>query len=400
MRKSLELSNSGIKLLITKQINGKQEVLFSKKEFIDNVDYFDMGTHDSIATKINNLITESHTFLDIFYDSIDIAVPVNVTAAKYKKTEIVRINSSKFISKREVRDLKNELTRTENRNYKEIYFKPIIIKCDNKQISKAELFNTKGKKLLLEGFAYYIESQYLSLIENIIEKTKINFNKIYPIGINFGAFTKNDDQKLLVIDLGYKHTTLMKYINNNQYDSKTFEIGAKNIINSIKTKFDQDEYYSRKYLETFGEIPPENIKDNRTILTNYDDEKQSYIEYTMKDLSTIITDKINKIFDTIVPVIKKYKNHKVVITGGLSDLKGLLEYVQTRYDGIIFEINISNTIGAKETSFINCFALNEILGPDDKLVNTNETKINDKIKILSLINIRNIIKKKEHLKEK
>ena len=391
MKKSLELSHSGLKLLITKNINGKQEVLFSKRKTIAYVDYFDITMQSKIAFEINNLINESFDFLDIYYDTIDISIPQDYINTKYKKVTNIRINSSKNITKEELNFTKKDLMKTNNPQLKSIFFKPSKILLDGMQVKTNEIFFTKCKKIVLEGYVYYADLNLLSCIDKIFYNINIDFGNIYPTGLNFGEFIENVEKDMVTIDMGYKNVSLSKYINNNLYDIKLFKMGAKNIINDIKIKFDINHKEAKNYLERFGEIPPERIKDNRIILSRYDDKKQSYQEYTMKDLSEIITIHINNIFDIIVPILKNEKNTRFVITGGLADLKGLLEYVMTRYKDISFDIIISNTIGAKNTSFINLFSLNKIIIEDPKLVNTNETKINDKIRIS--INLDKIMKK-------
>ncbi len=381
MKKSLELSNSGIKLLITKRINGREEVLFSKNKFIPKINYFNTNQHREISGAINNLIIESQEALNISYSIIDLSVPNIYIEIAYKNASQNRINASKIISLKELRALRNQCQITDA-DFKSILFIPTKILVDGVMTSDSNIMTSKGKKIEIEGISYNLHTKFLTAVQQIFEKIQFEYENIYPINVYIAKTIRNPStKKMLVFDMGYDKIIISKYINNLLIENGSIDIGAKKIVSKISQDWNQELSLSKLYLENFGEIPPEKVQDTRAIGAQYSDQKMKYDEYTIRDLSEIIVSKIDDMFDQIAEYALNNKEYKIVLIGGLCHLKGLLEYVSTRHDDIIFDIKISDMLGARGSVFFNLLSLNQIIKNDKNILDTNETKINDNINI-------------------
>lgn len=352
--KVLEISNLGIKLLVSKIINNNVEVLFAEETPNFYVDIFNTECQRQIIKDISDLISKAEKFVNEEVNDVALVIPADWVQIKYRRTETLRLNHSLELKKDEIKTLKEQCGQSANPNLKSLFVTPTKITLDNTIVNFNKTKIYKGKKLVMEGIVYYLSKTKLSVIEQIMMKANINCDNYFVSGLGFESSL--DQKQVIAIDLGYGKTKVLKYNQGYLFSLEAPIFGSIKIIEKITSIFKIEKQYAKLYLERFGEIPPERIKDNRTIASHFNNDKKIYEEFTMQDLSRIIVNYVDKIFEKVFESIKAIlsENTKIYLIGGLSDLKGLKEYIQLKYPEVEIKLQQNaNFIGASKSSYSN-----------------------------------------------
>ncbi len=140
--------------------------------------------------------------------------------------------------------------------------------------------------------------------------------------------------------------------------------GLDDIYNHIVNQMSVNKQMAKKLFQSFGSIPPEDVVDDKVIYSNRSEDGREIIVYTKKDLSRMITEKVQDLFANVKDHIDKLKGEdevKIVFNGEIKALTGFRKFASKSFNEPDIKKYKSTIIGLRpETEFITMGMLSEV----------------------------------------
>ncbi|RKX66927.1 MAG: hypothetical protein DRP42_02010 [Tenericutes bacterium] len=234
-----------------------------------------------------------------------------------------------------------------------------------------ELFPEKQLQTIISSFQY----------EGIkIKRVQSGFKAIKKATQPYMQLSKS----VVNIDFDSYFTTITHTLDGVVQNVSKKNIGIESIYMAVAQQLEVDISSAVKLVKAFGNIPPENIVDNRIISSRFNKETGLYKDFDKKQLSSVITQVVNSIYEHIYEDvnISKESNPLFLFSGQLSGLKGFVEYSKTTLDINNVKTYKSNIVGINDyDAFVTSGALAKT-----RKVSTEDAKQQPKAQIISLFN--------------
>lgn len=338
----IEIKDTNALIILFKNTSNGWHVLLSKEyEYEsdntreidkDNLASFDLSWIPKMKKDVSKIIS-INKINDIFLTINTIGTVIELKNYDIKTTEKTTETFSNLINKELHNDSKLSLI-----NYK------LEDKIETPLHKKLKISYEYVNKKIVEDIKKYLETFNIRITKIISSKDAI-FEALKPY--------MNKSKKIINIQIEDKFTSfyylrdekLASFLKRNQ--------GLNFIYRKIANQYKLTIDYARYLFLTFGNIPPEIIKDNRIIFNgrNLLGEK---IIFSKKDLSKIITFAVNDILKDIINKVKdtNIKDYEIIFSGQITKLNGFEDYAKNRLDIKNVTIYKTNFIGINSTTEI------------------------------------------------
>ena len=191
-----------------------------------------------------------------------------------------------------------------------------------------------GDKLGVEISIISSDSNTLTNLENVVKHCDLEIDEIVYTPYASGISLLSEEEKELgvaLIDMGSTLTTVSIFYNGSILYTKSIPLGGNMVTNDVSRIFSLSFANAERIKIINGQLIEELENSLSTIEVDTLGEDNESIEITRKDLISVIKPRIFEIVNTINDIIidSKYNNiiaNRVVITGGASQMEGLLDF--------------------------------------------------------------------------
>ena len=191
-----------------------------------------------------------------------------------------------------------------------------------------------GDKLGVEISIISSDSNTLKNLENVVKHCDLEIDEIVYTPYASGISLLSEEEKELgvaLIDMGSTLTTVSIFYNGSILYTKSIPLGGNMVTNDVSRIFSLSFANAERIKIINGQLIEELENSLSTIEVDTLGEDNESIEITRRDLISVIKPRIFEIVNTINDIIidSKYNNiitNRVVITGGASQMEGLLDF--------------------------------------------------------------------------
>lgn len=315
--------NNNIKLLSCESYPSK----IVKKNIITNF--------NELLSEVKSLINESEKKSQTKINSINLNIPTINSISKYYDSEIDHINNE--ITELDIKKaINNSDYFAVNEDYFEIFNNIYGYILDNNLLFNSPVGNYANYLKIL-FYKILIPYKTLNSYKNIIDKLNIKIDSYVPSPLSSALSVLSNDEKMIgsiCIDLGHSNTSISIFENNNFIYGDSVLVGSNNITNDIargvSTTLDSAERLKTLYSSLISAPSDEYEIIEVPIISG---ENDKFLQINRLKINSIVKPRVEETLEMIWQKIKQNNLHKkqiknVVLTGGGSQLEGILQYAE------------------------------------------------------------------------
>ena len=343
IRAGLNLGNSKISCVVCDYKDSKNIKILSlislptkdlKKNIIIN--------YSNLLHEIKKLIIDSEKNSQTKLNSINLNIPANESISEYYDSE-VNINEEKI----SVLHLKKAINESEffkkNINYFEVLNSIIGYELDNKLLYSDPVGNY-ANKIKVFFYRLLINDKFFKNLLNLKKDLKLDVDNYIPSPLSSSLSVLSEDEKNLgsiCIDLGHTTTSIAIYENKKFIFGDALLVGGNNVTNDIARGVSTTITSAERLKTLYGSVISSPSDEHELIeVPAISGENNQFNQINRSTVNSIIKPRIEETLEMVWQKIKqknldtkKIKN--VVLTGGGSQLEGIIEYAK-----IIFSSNV------------------------------------------------------------
>ena len=343
IRAGLNLGNSKISCVVCDYKDSKNIKILSlislptkdlKKNIIIN--------YSNLLHEIKKLIIDSEKNSQTKLNSINLNIPANESISEYYDSE-VNINEEKI----SVLHLKKAINESEffkkNINYFEVLNSIIGYELDNKLLYSDPVGNY-ANKIKVFFYRLLINDKFFKNLLNLKKDLKLDVDNYIPSPLSSSLSVLSEDEKNLgsiCIDLGHTSTSIAIYENKKFIFGDALLVGGNNVTNDIARGVSTTITSAERLKTLYGSVISSPSDEHELIeVPAISGENNQFNQINRSTVNSIIKPRIEETLEMVWQKIKqknldtkKIKN--VVLTGGGSQLEGIIEYAK-----IIFSSNV------------------------------------------------------------
>ncbi len=343
IRAGLNLGNSKISCVVCDYKDSKNIKILSlislptkdlKKNIIIN--------YSNLLHEIKKLIIDSEKNSQTKLNSINLNIPANESISEYYDSE-VNINEEKI----SVLHLKKAINESEffkkNINYFEVLNSIIGYELDNKLLYSDPVGNY-ANKIKVFFYRLLLNDKFFKNLLNLKKDLKLDVDNYIPSPLSSSLSVLSEDEKNLgsiCIDLGHTTTSIAIYENKKFIFGDALLVGGNNVTNDIARGVSTTITSAERLKTLYGSVISSPSDEHELIeVPAISGENNQFNQINRSTVNSIIKPRIEETLEMVWQKIKqknldtkKIKN--VVLTGGGSQLEGIIEYAK-----IIFSSNV------------------------------------------------------------
>ncbi len=343
IRAGLNLGNSKISCVVCDYKDSKNIKILSlislptkdlKKNIIIN--------YSNLLHEIKKLIIDSEKNSQTKLNSINLNIPANESISEYYESE-VNINEEKI----SVLHLKKAINESEffkkNINYFEVLNSIIGYELDNKLLYSDPVGNY-ANKIKVFFYRLLLNDKFFKNLLNLKKDLKLDVDNYIPSPLSSSLSVLSEDEKNLgsiCIDLGHTTTSIAIYENKKFIFGDALLVGGNNVTNDIARGVSTTITSAERLKTLYGSVISSPSDEHELIeVPTISGENNQFNQINRSTVNSIIKPRIEETLEMVWQKIKqknldtkKIKN--VVLTGGGSQLEGIIEYAK-----IIFSSNV------------------------------------------------------------
>ena len=343
IRAGLNLGNSKISCVVCDYKDSKNIKILSlislptkdlKKNIIIN--------YSNLLHEIKKLIIDSEKNSQTKLNSINLNIPANESISEYYDSE-VNINEEKI----SVLHLKKAINESEffkkNINYFEVLNSIIGYELDNKLLYSDPVGNY-ANKIKVFFYRLLLNDKFFKNLLNLKKDLKLDVDNYIPSPLSSSLSVLSEDEKNLgsiCIDLGHTTTSIAIYENKKFIFGDALLVGGNNVTNDIARGVSTTITSAERLKTLYGSVISSPSDEHELIeVPTISGENNQFNQINRSTVNSIIKPRIEETLEMVWQKIKqknldtkKIKN--VVLTGGGSQLEGIIEYAK-----IIFSSNV------------------------------------------------------------
>ncbi|PPR49529.1 MAG: Cell division protein FtsA [Alphaproteobacteria bacterium MarineAlpha5_Bin5] len=295
-----------------------------------------------LLSEIKKLIIESEKKSQTKINSINLNISTVDSISKYYESEI-------FISDQQITDLhlKKAINQSEYFDESENYFNLIndIIAYDlDKRVLHTDPIGNYANNIKIYFYKLQINYKYLKNISNLIKDLKLKIDSYIPTPLSSALSTLSKDERNLgtiCIDLGHSTTSTSIFENNKFIYGDSFLVGSNNVTTDIARGVSTTLSSAERLKTLYGSIISSPSDEHEIIEIPFiSGENNKFTQISRSTINAIIKPRIEETLEIVWQNIKQNNLHNkkiknVVITGGGSQLEGIIDYAK-----VIFSSNV------------------------------------------------------------
>ena len=387
---ALEITNKSLKLLVGYEINGKVCAVYSLVkplgEIKRNGEFLDFQKTIADLAPFNN-IRDPNAKININIGDILLGLPpINFEVYQTRQNTTV-VGEDEKVQDIDIKNLFN-LARRATANYNTSNSLVDIIP-EKYVLDQGRTFINPPKGQTTSSVTLFAHVHSLS--RNVMEDYKkvvegAGFSIRRSVVTPFAASElissyPNTPKDYILVDIGARETVVSLVGNQMLYSSKIFQWGGDNITHKIEETFNISEAEAEKLKIMYG-IDKRELNFKAPICT-YADENGNEVKHYPDELNKIIKGELDIFIEGLKKEINnlladydpRYKKLKMLLVGGGSLLKGLVEYVSPKVDSSELSVIIPDTLGCRNPAFINLIGMIYVQGKYQISSEDQKTKV-------------------------
>ncbi len=366
---ALEISSSSLKLVLGYQYQGKVIVLYSVTKPIDGlVDCGNIIDLPKLSEAIKELshIKDSTAKLKIAVGEVVLVLPpLGLEVYKNDKTTTI-VSPSGLIANI---DVVNVVSLVKKEQVPQVGNEIVDIIPEKFTIDKGRSFlnpplNEMSSFLSVHASIYSLPSKIINDYKNAVISAGIRVRRIvvssYGVSELFNTY-ENIPSAYLYVDYGENITSVSLISKSVVFGSSYFLRGGKNITNALINTFNLPFAESEKLKRKIG-LDTRELLYCPSLFTTQDINGISH-DYNINDVNLAIKEELddfasalnNCIDNVLADYDPSYHDMPIILGGGASKLRGLKEYLKSKFPNCKDIINIVPTsIGARNEIYTNC----------------------------------------------
>ena len=343
IKAGLNIGNSKISCIVCEYKDPKNIKILSllsfpakdiKKNII--VDYL------SLTEEIKKLINDSEKNSQTKLNSININIPAVESISEYYDSEIY-LDNEKITDLHLNKAINKSIYFNKYENYIETINNIIGYELDNKLFYNEPIGNF-AEKVKIFFYKLLINEKFLKNTINLIDKLKIDIENYIPSPLSSALATLSEDEKNLgtiCIDLGHTNTSTSIFENKHFIFGDSFMVGSNNVTNDIARGVSTTITSAERLKTLYGSIISSPSDEHEIIEIPFiSGENNKFTQISRSTINAIIKPRIEETLEIVWQNIKQNNLHNkkiknVVITGGGSQLEGIIDYAK-----VIFSSNV------------------------------------------------------------
>ena len=339
----LNIGNSKISCVVAEIKNDRTIKLLSCKSYSSNILKKNIITNfEELSKDIKSLITESEKQSQTKINSINLNLPTVDSISRYYDSEIDNLDHQITDL-----DIKKAINNSEYLNVDDNYYE-IFNSINGYVLDNSLLFNSPvgnyADKMKILFYKILIPYKNLKSFKNVIDGLNVLIDSYVPSPLSSTLATLSEDEKkigTICIDLGHSNTSIAIFENNKFVYGDSFLVGSNNITNDlargVSTTLESAERLKTLYSSLISS-PSDEFEIIEIPIISGEDNK--YNQINKLKINSIIKPRVEETLEIVWQKLKQNNLHKkqiknVVLTGGGSQLEGILQYAE-----LIFSSNV------------------------------------------------------------
>ena len=374
---ALEITNKSVKLLVGYEIDGKVCAIYSLVKSLGEIkrngSFLDVQKLMLDLAMFNN-IKDSNAKININIGDLLVGIPpINFEVYQTVQDTTV-VGEDEKVQDIDIRNLFNQARRAAanyntNNSLVDIIPQTYILDQGRSFINPPKGQTTSSVRLVanVHSLSRGVVEDYKRIIEGA--GFSVRRNIVTPFAATQLISSYPDTPKdYILVDIGARETIVSLVGNKSIYSSKIFNWGGDNITHKIEETFNISEEEAEHIKIMYG-IDKRELNFRAPICT-YTDESGNEVKHYPDELNKIIKSELdvfiqeyNKAIDNLLTGYdQRYKKLKMLLIGGGSLLKGLVEYVTPKIDSAELSIFYPDTLGCRNPAFVNLIGMIYVQG--------------------------------------
>lgn len=336
----LDIGNSKISCIVC-DLKAKHDplVLSFVSQPTSNVSKGIITNIDVVKNEIKEIINLAGKESQTEIKSINLNIPLTDSLSYF-------YNSMVSINNEQINDLHLKKAINNSVYFDEIQKKKILMnyilsyEIDNKFVLNNPIGNF-ASSLSLNFYKLSLDVNIINTYENLFKSLQIHVENLIPKPLSSGlaTLTKDDmDLGALCIDLGESSTSFSVFQNKKLIFCDSINVGSKNITIDLARGISTTKESAERLKTLYGSVissPSDEyeIIDVPSASIHEDQSKQ----INRSTINSIIKPRVEETLELVWQKLKQYNLHKkriknIVLTGGGSELEGIIDYAQIIFD--------------------------------------------------------------------
>ena len=330
---SIDIGSSSVKTIVGEKFHNGINVIGTGQTYTSGIKNGLIDDFDIARQAIKDTIKKASIASGVDIKDVFLKLPIIGTEVYDESNEIefyedTEIDGTHIESVLEgIRD-KNDVPETEVINVFPIRF---VVDKDNEVSDPKELIARHSLKV--DAGVIAIQKSILINMIKCVEACGVDVLDVYSDAYNYGSILTPTEKELgaCVIDIGEDLTQVAFYERGELVDAESIEMAGRDITDDIAQGLNTTYDTAEKVKHQYGHAFYDSASDQDVFSVDQVDSDE-HVQYTQKDLSDFIEQRVEDIFFEIFDVLQELGLTKVnggfVVTGGSANLLGVKELLQ------------------------------------------------------------------------
>lgn len=330
---SIDIGSSSVKTIVGEKFHNGINVIGTGQTYTSGIKNGLIDDFDIARQAIKDTIKKASIASGVDIKDVFLKLPIIGTEVYDESNEIefyedTEIDGTHIESVLEgIRD-KNDVPETEVINVFPIRF---VVDKDNEVSDPKELIARHSLKV--DAGVIAIQKSILINMIKCVEACGVDVLDVYSDAYNYGSILTPTEKELgaCVIDIGEDLTQVAFYERGELVDAESIEMAGRDITDDIAQGLNTTYDTAEKVKHQYGHAFYDSASDQDVFSVDQDDSDE-HVQYTQKDLSDFIEQRVEDIFFEVFDVLQELGLTKVnggfVVTGGSANLLGVKELLQ------------------------------------------------------------------------
>ena len=330
---SIDIGSSSVKTIVGEKFHNGINVIGTGQTYTSGIKNGLIDDFDIAKQAIKDTIKKASIASGVDIKEVFLKLPIIGTEVYDEENEIdfyedTEISGSHIETVLEGIRQKNDVPDTEVIDVFPIRF---IVDGDNEVSDPKELIARHSLKV--EAGVIAIHKSILINMIKCVESCGVDVLDVYSDAYNYGSILSATEKELgaCVIDIGEDLTQIAFYERGELVDADSIELAGRDITDDIAEELNTTYETAEKIKHQYGHAYTQSASDQDVFSVDQVDSDE-LVEYTQKDLSDFIEQRVEDIFFEVFDVLQELGLTKVnggfVVTGGSANLLGVKELLQ------------------------------------------------------------------------
>lgn len=351
---SIDIGSDSVKLIVGEFIENQLHILSARKVKTAGIENCKIVDKESLISSIKKVIESTSKALGI--DIKRVILGINPYRAKLvKSVAAIKVKSDSSIIDGD--DITAVIHKSANGKVEEDYVLlgvlPVEFVVDGDRVIK----DPKGlisKQLILKSIVITSPKDYVSSFMSAVEESGLKVVDIIPncLGDYYTFKTKAREESVgAIINIGNEMTSISIFNRGIITNTKTYKIGAKNIVSDIAFMNKLDYKTSMAVYKDIVLASTKLANPNEyRIVTNIDNQEIKINQYDVSEIALSRIEEILNLAKKQINILTKKEISYIIITGGLTELKDFALSLESVF-GKSASIGELNLLGARDNSY-------------------------------------------------